>query len=340
MTFFAAEPFRELDDWLSKYRSLWEARFDRLRTALDCNSRAARPRARRNRMSDENTSATRPKVVIERSYRARVEELWELWTTKKGFESWWGPEGFRVEVHALEARVGRALHYDMIADAPEMIETMRLMDRPSSHSTRGTFVEIKAHERLAITHMIDFLPGVKAYVSTMLVEFFPSGENVHMVITLDPMHDEEFTRMSRMGFTSQLTKLDKRFEKPSTPPIVAVARASYQAYVDKDRQAIEVLLADDFHFTSPLDNWLDRATYFARCWPNSQTIAGFDFIHLVPDGDRVFVTYEGKTTGGKRFRNTEIVTVRNGKIIDAEVYFGWDIPHQAVPGGFVGPDLD
>jgi hypothetical protein len=25
------------------------------------------------------------------------------------------------------------------------------------------------------------------------------------------MHDEEFTKMSMMGFTSQLTKLDKRF---------------------------------------------------------------------------------------------------------------------------------
>lgn len=32
-----------------------------------------------------------------------------------------------------------------------------------------------------------------------------------MVITLDPMHDEEFTKMSTMGFTSQLTKLDRRF---------------------------------------------------------------------------------------------------------------------------------
>ena len=291
-------------------------------------------------MSDENTSATRPKVVIERSYRARLEELWELWTTKKGFESWWGPEGFRVEVHALEARVGGVLHYDMIADTPEMIEAMRRMGRPSSHGTRGKFVEFKPHERLAITHMIDFLPGVKPYASTMLVAFFPSGESVHMVITLDPMHDEEFTRMSTMGMTSQLTKLDKRFEKPSALPGVAVARASYQAYVDKDRQAIEALLAADFHFTSPLDNRLDRATYFSRCWPNSQTIAGFEFVHLVPDGDRVFVTYEGKTTGGKRFRNAEVLTVRNGKITDAEVYFGWDIPHQASPGGFVEPKGD
>lgn len=68
---------------------------------------------------------------------------------------------------------------------------------------------------------------------------------------------------------------------------VAVARASYQAYVDKDRAAIEALIADDFHFTSPLDNCIGRATYFARCWPNSATLAGFDFIHIVPDGEVV-----------------------------------------------------
>jgi hypothetical protein len=57
----------------------------------------------------------------------------------------------------------------------------------------------------------DFLPGVKPYESTIVVEFFPSGESLRMVITLDPMHDAEFTKMSTMGFASQLTKLDKRF---------------------------------------------------------------------------------------------------------------------------------
>src|SRR6266481_851518 len=62
------------------------------------------------------------------------------------------------------------------------------------------------------------------------------------------------------------------------------ARASYLAYVNKDRAAIEALIADDFHFTSPLDNRLDRATYFERCWPNSQMMEGFDFIHTVLDG--------------------------------------------------------
>ena len=116
---------------------------------------------------------------------------------------------------------------------------------------------------------------------------------------------------------------------------IDVARASYQAYVTKDRSVLEALVADDFHFTSPLDNRIDRATYFERCWPNSEWIAGFDLIHLVPDGDRVFVTYEARKADGGRFRNTEVLTIRNGQLVDAEVYFGWSIPHAATSGGFV-----
>ena len=114
----------------------------------------------------------------------------------------------------------------------------------------------------------------------------------------------------------------------------AIARACYNAYATKDRAAIEALIADDFHFTSPLDNRIDRQTYFARCWPNSEKIQGFDFIRVVEDGARVFVTYELRGTEGRRFRNTEILTVRAGQIVEAEVYFGWSIPHEAEAGGF------
>jgi hypothetical protein len=96
-----------------------------------------------------------------------------------------------------------------------------------------------------------------------------------------------------------------------TDEAVAVVRAVYNAYVAKDRAAIEALIADDFHFTSPLDNRINRATYFTRCWPNSESTEGFDFIHLVPDGERVFVTYEGRARD-HRFRNTELLP-RHGR---------------------------
>ena len=122
--------------------------------------------------------------------------------------------------------------------------------------------------------------------------------------------------------------------------IVAIARAAYEAYVAKNRAAIEKLIAADFHFTSPLDNRIDRATYFARCWPHSEQVDGFNFINLVPDRDRVFVTYEGHTKNGECFRNTEIVRIRDGRIVEVEVYFGWSIPHKAKPDGFVEDNED
>jgi ketosteroid isomerase-like protein len=120
-----------------------------------------------------------------------------------------------------------------------------------------------------------------------------------------------------------------------TPSNVAIARAAYEAYETKDRAALEELIAQDFRFTSPLDNRLDRETYFRRCWPNSEVIAEFDFINLVTDADRVFVTYECRNTNGSRFRNTEILTIRDQHIVEVEVYFGWSLPHKAPWGKFV-----
>ena len=110
-----------------------------------------------------------------------------------------------------------------------------------------------------------------------------------------------------------------------------IVRAAFKAYETKDRTAIEAVIAEDFHFTSPLDNRLDRATYFEVCWPNSKHMEAFELVNLVAGGDRVFVTYEA-TASGKRFRNTEIHAVRSGKITEVEVYFGWSLPHRARAG--------
>ena len=118
---------------------------------------------------------------------------------------------FIVVKEAIAYAVYRGLLFVHPEDAQWIRSEMKRMGHPISHETRGRFAEVRLHERLAITHVIDFLPGVKPYESTMVVEFFPSGQTVRMVITLDPMHDEEFTKMSTMGMTSQLTKLEKRF---------------------------------------------------------------------------------------------------------------------------------
>lgn len=172
-----------------------------------------------NAATETHAPSSKKRITIERTYKAAVEELWDLWTTKDGFESWWGPEGFRVEVRALEAHKGGLLHYDMIADAPEQIAAMEKMGQPLSHETRGTFTDVRRLARLAITHVIDFLPGVEAYDSTVDVEFSSTAGSSRMVITLDAMHSEQFTQMAVMGWHSQLTKLDKKYGVTPAEPL-------------------------------------------------------------------------------------------------------------------------
>lgn len=116
---------------------------------------------------------------------------------------------------------------------------------------------------------------------------------------------------------------------------IDIARQSYLAYVNSDRATNEAVIAREFHFTSPLDNRIDRHTYFERCRPNHAAIADFRFVRLVESGDEVIVTYEGIGTDGHVFRNTEVLTIRGGQIVEVEVYFGWNVPHKAELGGFV-----
>jgi ketosteroid isomerase-like protein len=116
-------------------------------------------------------------------------------------------------------------------------------------------------------------------------------------------------------------------------PLETVKRA-LTAFANKDRDEIESVIGNPYSFTSPMDNALSRDSYFERCWPNSAAFTEMTFIRGAEDGPWAFIVYEG-VAGGKRFRNTELHRVENGKIVETEVYFGWNIPHDAPRGGFI-----
>ena len=65
---------------------------------------------------------------------------------------------------------------------------------PAAHVERARFSEFRPLKRLVLAIMMDFLPGVEPYENPLMVDFFPGGEWVRMVVTLSPMHDEEFTK--------------------------------------------------------------------------------------------------------------------------------------------------
>jgi uncharacterized protein YndB with AHSA1/START domain len=152
---------------------------------------------------------TRRRITVERTYKASVEDVWELWTTKEGIESWWGPDGFTTKVLHLDLRAGGELRYTMTATALAQVEFMKSAGMPLTTQGRITYTEVATQKRLGYIHLVDFIPGVEPYDVATLVEFHSNGQSVHMVLTFDAMHDEAWTQRAVMGQESQLGKLEK-----------------------------------------------------------------------------------------------------------------------------------
>ena len=70
------------------------------------------------------------------------------------------------------------------------------------------------------------------------------------------------------------------------PNISHIVRRYFQAYEAKVRNDIEALLGNDFVFSSPHDDRIDRQTYLAQCWPFAKDVAAFHIEKLfLPGGE-------------------------------------------------------
>jgi uncharacterized protein YndB with AHSA1/START domain len=148
-------------------------------------------------------------ITLERTFAASLEDVWALWTTKDGIESWWGPDGFRVEVRSLDLRPGGELRYAMIAVRQQEIDFMKQAGMPVTQELKITYDEIVPLARLRYTNLADFIPGVAPYDVATLVELEQTAAGVRLRLTIDAMHAEEWTKMAVSGWESELGKLEK-----------------------------------------------------------------------------------------------------------------------------------
>jgi uncharacterized protein YndB with AHSA1/START domain len=158
-------------------------------------------------------------TTIERLFDAPLDDVWDLWTTKDGIESWWGPDGFTVEVRALDLRPGGELRYAMIATAAPQIAFMKQAGMPLVTEARITYTEVTPRRRLAYDHLADFIPGVAPYLIGHTVELEPTAAGVHMRLTIDAMHDDTWTERAVMGWASELGKLAAQIAARQARPV-------------------------------------------------------------------------------------------------------------------------
>jgi uncharacterized protein YndB with AHSA1/START domain len=149
------------------------------------------------------------RITLERAYDASPTDVFALWTTKDGIESWWAPDGFVAEVQKLVLEPGGELEYTMTATSPEMVKFMTDAGMPLSTAASKTFIEIVPAERLSYSSLVDFVPGVEPYEHDTVVELQPAAEGVRAVMTIEPLHDEEWTQRLVMGRRNELENLAK-----------------------------------------------------------------------------------------------------------------------------------
>jgi len=146
-------------------------------------------------------------ITIKRTYPTSAEHIWELWTTPEGIEQWWAPDGFQAKVAKLELEVGGELHHSLTATGPDQIEFMKNAGLPLTTHARKRFAEVEPVRRLVYISQVDFVPGHEPYEHRTTVELSPEGKGVCVLMTVEPMHDDDWTQRLVAGRENELDNL-------------------------------------------------------------------------------------------------------------------------------------
>jgi len=75
-------------------------------------------------------------IIITRTFDAPRDLVWQMWTTAKHLQHWWGPEGWTLPVCEMDFRPGGTWFYCM--EAPDGMKSCG----------KATYFEIEAPERI------------------------------------------------------------------------------------------------------------------------------------------------------------------------------------------------
>jgi len=103
---------------------------------------------------------------------------------------------------------------------------------------------------------------------------------------------------------------------------IMIVRRLRQAFDEQDAETARALLADDFRFTSPQDDHIDREAWMRDCFPSADHFVQSHLSEVGALGGVVVSRYDYTLADGTRWRNMEAATVHDGQVHEVEVYFG------------------
>jgi len=95
----------------------------------------------------------------------------------------------------------------------------------------------------------------------------------------------------------------------------------FRAWTERDWDYVANGLAEDFTFTSPYDDQLNKKDFKEKCWNTIKEIGTFEIVTIVESETEAFVRYKNKINGEK-VQNTEQFIFEGDKLKEVVVFFG------------------
>jgi len=144
---------------------------------------------------NETSGETAPVLIITRHFNAAPSRVFDAWTDTDMIARWMGSRGLNAIIDAHDPRVDGI--YRFIMKGAE-----------SSHTTRGTFLEVDPPKRLVFTWA--WGEGGYADIGTLVeLDFRPSGERTGLTLTERRFTSEEMRDEHSGGWTSCLDCLEE-----------------------------------------------------------------------------------------------------------------------------------
>ncbi|MGH9155070.1 MAG: SRPBCC family protein [Acidimicrobiales bacterium] len=131
-------------------------------------------------------NSSKDELVIERSFDAPVEFIWQMWTEPEHFKAWYGPDGATIPVAEMDVRVGGTRLVCMEMQTP---------NGPIQMWFTGEYREVVDNERLVFTDSMSDehgnvlsasdtgMPDGHPMTTEVTVDLNDAGGRTHMVMT-------------------------------------------------------------------------------------------------------------------------------------------------------------
>jgi uncharacterized protein YndB with AHSA1/START domain len=132
-----------------------------------------------------NTNGSQDVVVIERSFDAPVDLVWQMWTDPEHFAAWYGPDGASIPVAEMDVRVGGTRLISMQVQTPNGAMQMWFAGeyREVIDNTRLVYTEFMSDENGDVLSPADMgMPAGHPTTTEVRVELEDLGGRTKMVL--------------------------------------------------------------------------------------------------------------------------------------------------------------